>query len=115
MYSYKTMTKFYILIGIIFLGIIIIGLSVWINQNKTSHTQSTTILLPITVRGDEVDPGPIENECQRRMGEYIQSSEFKHKEFSHCNLMESKVGFNQQECPNGFSPQGCSICTLKCE
>lgn len=111
------MKKTHILLGVIAVIVVIVAILFLINQNNhiTNSSTSEIITLPITPRGDFVDPGPIEDECQRRMEQYSQSSEFTNKGFSRCELIESKVGFNEKECPNGFSPQGCSICKLKCE
>ena len=105
----RYMKKITILIGIVVLAIAVVILFTWLQQ------QSTIITLFITARGDYVDPGPIEAECQGRMEQYSQSSEFKNKGFSECNLIESKVGSSVVECPNGLSPQGCSICKLECK
>ena len=119
------MKNTHILIGLIIVAIAIVIVFLLINQNGNGNmpnssnseqpNQSTIITLPIGARGDFVDPGPIENECQGRMEKYIKSSEFDSKGFSKCTLIESKVGYSEEECPNGFSPQGCSICKLTCE
>ncbi len=49
------------------------------------------------------------------MENYVKGIEFKNKGFSECKLVESKVGFGEEECPSGFSPQGCAICKLECK
>ena len=103
------MKKIYIFIGIAVLLLIAVVFYFKLSQDKTAIT------LPITPRGDFIDPGPIEDECQRRMDQYIQGAEFSNKGFSKCDLVESRVGFDAKECPNGFSPTGCSICKLECE
>lgn len=73
-----------------------------------------TIALPTEGRPDEVAPGPIKQECQSRMDEYAKGQQFKDKKFNLCELLESKVGSTSAQCPNGLSPQGCSICKIKC-
>ena len=123
------MKKTPILLGLAVLISVIVILLFWLNQradeialdssSSKPPEQSETITLPIIARGDEIDPGPIEKECQRRMKNYMQRAEFEYHGFSECELIESKVGWkethNANECPNGFSPQGCSICKIKCK
>lgn len=77
-------------------------------------SEPTTIILS-GARGDFVDPGPIEPECQKEWQGYSQSLEFKENGFSYCLLLESKVGYGDDECPHGWSPQGCYVCTLECK
>lgn len=81
---------------------------------KGEDAESIRVIIG-SVRGDEIDPGPIEEECQRQMEQYIQSPKFNASGFSSCELIKSKVGFGEKECQNGFSPQGCSICELRCK
>lgn len=96
----------------------ILGIGIFIAQNKqdketTQNEQEIT--LPITARGDLVDPGPIEEECQNKLEKYTESTEFEGNGFTDCLLKESRVGKSDEECPNGFSSQGCSICRLTCQ
>jgi hypothetical protein len=100
-----------IILLILIIVLITMGIFSFFNKNKPEWK---TITLPIEARPDEVDPGPIATECQSRMNEYMRSEEFKNKGFSVCKLLESKVGTTDKECPNGFSPQGCSICKIMC-
>jgi hypothetical protein len=61
------------------------------------------------VRSDFDDPGPVELECQMYLESYNQAHQ------TNCILIESKIGSTFEECPGGLSPQGCSICKIKCE
>ncbi len=61
-------------------------------------------------RGDYIPPGPVETECKRKMEAYAQQNKF-----SVCELIESRVGDTDKECPNGLSPTGCSICKIRCK
>jgi hypothetical protein len=110
------MKKTHFILGAIVVGVVVIVILLLMSQNEHITNSSTSDILLFTgARGDFVDPGPIEDECQRKMEQYVQSTEFKNRGFSGCELIESKVGFSEKECPNGSSPQGCSICKLKCE
>jgi hypothetical protein len=63
-----------------------------------------------SIRGDFVDPGPVSVECANRAINYP----VYNKKYSSCTLVSSAVGDTLEECPDGFSPTGCSICTLMC-
>lgn len=95
---------------------ILLSIALIKSVDKIRYYPYTIVTLFINGRGDYVDPGPIEVECQARMErEYLQSSELKKRDFSECQLFESRVGSGPSACPNGESPQGCSICKLKCK
>lgn len=92
-------------------------------QPEPQQTPKTTEIILSGPRGDEEEPGPIEEECQKMLEGYIKGSigafEFRNKGFSDCRLIESRVGWketgDEKECPQGFSPQGCYICKLECK
>ena len=80
-----------------------------------STAKPPEIIIVGGARGDLVEPPPIEEECQQLLEGYVNSADFINKGFTECKLIESKVGFVEEECPSGFSPQGCSICKLECK
>ncbi|MFA5929658.1 MAG: Kazal-type serine protease inhibitor [Candidatus Micrarchaeia archaeon] len=69
------------------------------------------ILVLRSARGDLVDPGPVQAECEQKAQLYpVYDSKY-----SACTVLNSTVGWNATECPYGLSPAGCSICTLSCK
>lgn len=83
-------------------------------NNKCVATVKTTEITIGSPRGDEEEPGSIEEECQKELENYVGSIDFTNKGFTECKLIESKVGFGEEGCPGGFTPQGCAICKLEC-
>lgn len=91
-------------------------------ENKSKTTAKITEIILSGPRGDEEEPGPIEEDCQKVLKSYIRGSigafQFQNMGFTDCKLIESKVGwkktFDESECPSGISPQGCYICKLEC-
>ena len=81
---------------------------------KQLKAESETFTLPTEGRPDEVAPGPIKQECQARLDEYMKGGQFKDKGLFMCELLESKASKIVKDCPDGLSPQGCSICKIKC-
>ena len=99
--------KLLILLTIFFLLLIlaiVIATFIYLRSNK-----ATIIFLPPNVRGDMIDPGPVDVECRKNMNDWR-----KGKGYVFCQLKNSKVGYSDTECPNGFSPQGCTICVIEC-
>lgn len=66
-------------------------------------------------RTDIVEPPPIGEECKSLLESYNSSPDFRNRNFSYCWLVEGKVGFGAGECPSGYSPNGCSLCRIRCE
>jgi hypothetical protein len=59
-------------------------------------------------RGDFVS-GPVTLECTTWMKNAEQEQQLT------CELLNAQVGHTEKECPKGYSPEGCSKCTIACK
>lgn len=109
----------YILIGLFFFIILTYGIVTLFSQEKedssTSAKSNETIIIGAG-RGDYVYVPP-EEDCQRLLKNYLNSSEFTNKGFSDCELIEGRENVDCDECKKyGFDCPlaGCDICKLEC-
>jgi len=93
--------------GVLLLFLIFIGGLVHVIQ-KTNYGCETLIL---TGPRDEEGPIEVENKCMEKLQEYLAEPDCKLKG---CEIQESRVGFTEEECPNGLSKNGCYYCIFKC-